>query len=61
MTDAEKALHDLKNYLSIILGFSELLITASASDDQRRRDLEEIRKAALAAMDRLARVFPRRP
>ncbi len=42
--------HTLKNYLAIILGFSELLLQESAPDDPRREDFEEIHKAATAAV-----------
>jgi hypothetical protein len=58
MPDDGRNLHDFKNQLGIILGFSHLLIAESAADDPRRRDLEEIHKAATAALDLLARLFP---
>ena len=51
MTNQRELEHTLKNQLGIILGFSELLLQASAQDDPRRRDIEEIRKAAAAAVD----------
>ena len=54
----DKDRHDFKNQLSIILGFSELLLDDAAEGDPRRRDLEEIHKAAATALDLLARVFP---
>jgi signal transduction histidine kinase len=58
MPDDDKSRHDFKNQLAIILGFSEILIAEAAADDPRRRDLEEIHKAAVAALDLLARVYP---
>ena len=58
MTDDDKIRHDFKNQLGIILGFSHLLLTDAADDDPRRGDFEEIHKAATAALDLLARLFP---
>ena len=58
MNDDDKSRHDFKNQLAIILGFAEILLAEAAADDPRRRDLEEIHKAAGAALDLLARVFP---
>lgn len=57
MTEIDTHRHDLKNQLSIILGFSEMLL-ASAEGDQRRRDFEQIHRAATAALALIARVFP---
>jgi hypothetical protein len=45
-----RTLHALKNQLSIVLGFSELLVAEAAPDDPRRRDFQEIHKAAVAAL-----------
>jgi hypothetical protein len=42
--------HDLSNQLSIILGFTELLLSGMADDDPRKADLLEIDKAAQTAM-----------
>lgn len=50
--------HDFKNQLGIILGFSEALLAEAAAGDPRRADLEEIHKAATAALDLLVRLFP---
>lgn len=58
MTDDDKTRHDFKNHLGIILGFSEILLAEAPAGDPHRGDLEEIRKAATAALDLLARVFP---
>ena len=38
--------HDFNNMLMIIIGFSDFLCNAIEEDDPRRRDAEEIRKAA---------------
>jgi signal transduction histidine kinase len=54
----EKARHDFKNQLGIILGFSEILLGEADPDDPRRPDLEEIRKAAATALDLLELLFP---
>ena len=58
MTDDDKARHDFKNQLAIIQGFAEILLSEAAADDPRRRDLEEIHKAARTALSRLAQIFP---
>jgi signal transduction histidine kinase len=50
MTDAREIDHDLKNYLAIIIGYSELLLQESAPDDPRRGDFEEMHRAASAAV-----------
>ncbi len=43
--------HDFNNQLQGILGFSDLLRRALPEGDQRRADVEEVRKAAYAAAD----------
>jgi hypothetical protein len=58
--DDDSSRHDFKNQLAIIRGFAELLLAKAAADDPRRRDLEEIHKAALTALDLLARLYPER-
>lgn len=50
MTERQELEHALRNHLAIILGFSEVLLQEAAPDDPRRNDLEEIHKAALAAV-----------
>jgi len=55
---SDKNRHDFKNQLAIILGFSEVLLAEAAASDPRRRDFEEIHKAATAALDLLARLYP---
>lgn len=54
----DKDRHDFRNQLGIILGFSEILLAETAVSDPRRGDLEEIQRAATAALDLLDRVFP---
>jgi hypothetical protein len=51
MTNPRQLEHNLKNHLAIILGFTELLLQEAAPDDPRREDLQEIHKAAAAAVD----------
>jgi len=46
--------HTLTNHLAIILGFSELLLQDLPAGDERRADLEEIHKAATAALQLVA-------
>jgi signal transduction histidine kinase len=58
MIAEDKSRHDFKNQLGIILGFSERLMAEAAAEDPRRGDLEEIHKAAKAALDLLASLFP---
>ena len=58
MTEDDKIRHDFKNQLSIIRGFAEILITDADPNSQRRRDLEQIHKAAVTALTLLARMYP---
>jgi hypothetical protein len=55
---ADKLRHDFKNQLAIIRGFAEILIAGTSADDARRGDLEEIYKAAVAALALLAQADP---
>jgi len=43
-------IHEMKNHLSIVLGFVELLLADMDADDKRRGDLSEIKQAADRAM-----------
>jgi hypothetical protein len=47
---AQRLGHDVSNQLSIILGFSELLLAGIPDSDPRKADLLEIEKAAKTAM-----------
>lgn len=58
ITDDDKNRHDFKNQLAIIRGFSEILLTETSPSEPSRRDLEEIHKAALTALDLLGRLYP---
>jgi len=46
----DKVIHDLMNQMGIIIGFAELLLSESDSDDPRRADLEEMHSAASRAV-----------
>ena len=58
ISDDDKSRHDFKNQLAIIRGFAEILIAEAPAGDPRRCDLEEIHKAAVTALDLLARLYP---
>jgi signal transduction histidine kinase len=58
VTGDDKARHDFKNQLAIIRGFSEILVAELEEGDPRRRDVEEIYKAAVAALTLLDRMYP---
>ena len=51
----DRWLHDVRNQLSIILGFSEILLQELTSDDARHPDLKEIHAAAERAMAAISR------
>lgn len=54
MSADRKFVHDMKNMLGIVIGFSNLLLDEMTGDDPRRGDVDEIRKAgenALALLD----------
>ena len=42
--------HDMKNQLGIVIGFTTLLLDEMPSDDPRRADLDEVRKAGETAL-----------
>ena len=50
MSDHRVFVHDMKNLLGIILGFTSLLLDETPAGDQRRADLDEIRKAGEGAL-----------
>jgi len=47
---ASSVIHRLKNHIAIVVGFSELLLADCAPDDPKRADIEEVLKAAHAAL-----------
>ena len=56
MIDDDKIRHDFKNQLAIIRGFAEIMLAEAAADDPRRRDIEEIYRAAVSALELLDRL-----
>jgi signal transduction histidine kinase len=46
----DRWLHDVRNQLSIILGFSEILLQELDAEDAKRSDIQEIHAAAERAM-----------
>jgi hypothetical protein len=60
-TDDDKSRHDFKNQLAIIRGFAEILIAETPVTDPRHRDLQEIYKASVTALELLERMFPAAP
>jgi len=50
MRDRQEFDHDLLNYLTAILGFTELILEETPPGERRHSDLREIRKAAQAAV-----------
>jgi signal transduction histidine kinase len=51
--------HQLRNLLSIIIGYANLLEESMPADDLRHADLREIMQAAQQAIDLLAGGTPR--
>jgi signal transduction histidine kinase len=57
MTAPNVFVHDMKNLLGIILGYSDMLLDEMAASDPRHADVAEIKEAAeraLALLDRRA-------
>jgi hypothetical protein len=52
-------LHQLKNHLSIIVGFADLMLAELKEGDPRRADVHEIVKSARAAMAIVPRLTSR--
>jgi signal transduction histidine kinase len=50
MTDSRVFVHDMRNFLGIIIGYSNLLLEELPADDPHRADVDEIRKAGDAAL-----------
>ena len=47
---SHKFVHDMKNMLGIIIGYSSLLLDEMPPDDPKRPDVDEIRKAGESAL-----------
>jgi hypothetical protein len=54
VSDHGPFVHDMKNMLGIILGYSNLVLDDLPDGDPQRKDLEEIHKAAESALALLA-------
>lgn len=52
--------HQIRNYLSVIVGFCDLLLDEYPESDRKRSDIVEIHKAATAAMTLLQGAADRR-
>jgi hypothetical protein len=52
-------IHALKNHLTIVVGFSELLLSDTPVDDPRHADLADVNKAAREAMAILPEIVKR--
>jgi signal transduction histidine kinase len=50
MSEHRLFVHDMKNLLGIIIGYSALLLDEMTGDDSRRPDVDEIRKAGEGAL-----------
>jgi signal transduction histidine kinase len=55
VTQPRAFVHDMKNMLGIIIGYSSLLLDEMPADDPRRPDVVEIRKAGEGALELLER------
>lgn len=55
MTHETEFEHTLKNHLAIIVGYTDLLLAELEAADPRTLDIQEIHKAALAAVAMFAR------
>ena len=50
MTTDRKFVHDMKNMLNIVIGYSNLLFDEIPPGDPKRDDVDEIRKAGESAL-----------
>lgn len=57
--DGLDPLHAFKNYLAIIIGFSDLLLAELPEASQHRKDVAEIHKAGHEALTLLTSMFPK--
>jgi hypothetical protein len=59
ITRESPLIHQLKNHLSIVIGFCDLLLGDMPDTDPKRGDLHEMRNAAQAALKLLPEVATR--
>jgi hypothetical protein len=50
MGDDRKFVHDMKNLMGIVVGYSNLLLDEMAPDDPKRPEVDEIRQAGESAV-----------
>jgi hypothetical protein len=50
MSDRQLFVHDMKNVLGIVIGYSNLLLDEMSAEDARRADVQEILKAGEKAL-----------
>lgn len=50
MNADRKFVHDMKNMLGIVIGYSDLVLDDMPANDPHRADVDEIRKAGEAAL-----------
>jgi len=48
-----RRIHDIRNHLSVIIGYCDLLLSEIPTGDRKLADVTEIRKSAVAAMSLL--------
>jgi hypothetical protein len=60
-TPRERLVHEFKNHLSVIVGFCDVLLRELPEDDEKRADVTEIQRAALAAVALLPQLPGRVP
>ena len=61
MSERRAFVHEMRNMLGIILGYSTLLLDEIGEGDPKRQDLDEIRKAAQGALALLHSLHPGAP
>lgn len=57
--DDTPVMHEIKNHLSVIVGFCDLLLCDLPEDDPKRADILEMRKAGRCAMALLPQLSER--
>lgn len=55
MSASRDFVHDMKNFLGIVIGYTNLLLEELPQGDARRADVEEIQKAGEGALALLER------
>jgi hypothetical protein len=50
IADGDRLVHEFKNYLAVIVGFCDVLLSELPDDDPKRADVLEMQKAARAAV-----------